>query len=372
MPPVPLSVLDLVPVSSGSDAPTALRNAVELARAAEEFGYRRYWLAEHHLNPGVAGSVPALVIQAVAQATHDIRVGSGAVLLGHQTPLSVVEQFGILDALYPGRIDLGLGRSGRPRAAPPAPASTEGTFTDEGLYLPPRFTGFAQLLKSPRFRLQLGLLQQPGAQAPGYEEQIADILALLAGTYADEDGTAARPVPGAGAAVEVWILGSSAGESAEVAGARGLPFAANYHVSPASVLEAVEAYRAAFRPSEALAEPYVAVSADVVVGPDDETARRLAAGYAPWVRSIRSGEGAIPFPTPEEASAHQWTDEDRELVADRVDTQFVGAPETVTERLNVLQQATGADELVVTTITHQHADRVRSYELLAHAWQKQA
>ncbi|MFF1813177.1 LLM class flavin-dependent oxidoreductase [Streptomyces sp. NPDC058251] len=370
MPPVPLSVLDLVPVSSGSDAPAALRNTVDLARAAEEFGYRRYWVAEHHLNPGVVSSVPALVIQAVAQATREIRVGSGAVLLGHQTPLSVVEQFGILDALFPGRIDLGLGRSGRPRKAPAAAGPGQGTFTDEGLYLPPRFTGFAQLLQSPRFRLQLSLLQQPGAEAPAYEEQVADILALLAGTYADEDGTEARPVPGAGADVDVWVLGSSAGESAEVAGARGLPFAANYHVSPSSVVEAVTAYRQAFRPSWALAEPYIAVSADVVVGPDDEAARRLAAGYAPWVRSIRSGEGAIPFPTPEEASAYPWTEEERALVGDRVDTQFVGAAETVVERLRALRRATGADELVITTITHDHADRVRSYELLARAWHK--
>ncbi|MFE0134025.1 LLM class flavin-dependent oxidoreductase [Streptomyces sp. NPDC059037] len=374
MPPVPLAVLDLVPISSGSDAPTALRNTVELARAAEEFGYRRYWLAEHHLNPGVAGSAPALVIQAVAQATREIRVGSGAVLLGHQTPLSVVEQFGILDTLYPGRIDLGVGRSGRPRGTPPVAQAAErgGTFTDEGLYLPPKFTGFARLLRSPRFRLQQALLQQPGAQTPAYDAQIDDILALLAGTYRDEDGVEAHATPGDGADVDVWILGSSAGESAEVAGARGLPFGANYHVSPGTVVEAVEAYRAAFRPSAVLSEPYVAVSADVVVAPDDGTARRLAAGYAPWVRSIRSAEGAIAFPTPEEAARHEWTDEDRELVADRVGTQFVGAPETVTEQLDVVQRATGADELLITTITHDHADRLRSYELLAQAWFKRA
>lgn len=218
----------------------------------------------------------------------------------------------------------------------------------------------------------MSLLQQPGAQTPAYDAQIDDILALLAGTYRDEDGVEAHATPGDGADVDVWILGSSAGESAEVAGARGLPFGANYHVSPGTVVEAVEAYRAAFRPSAVLAEPYVAVSADVVVAPDDETARRLAAGYAPWVRSIRSAEGAITFPTPEEAARHEWTEEDRELVADRVDTQFVGAPETVTEQLDVLQRATGADELLVTTITHDHADRLRSYELLAQAWFKQA
>ncbi|MFI7344521.1 LLM class flavin-dependent oxidoreductase [Streptomyces sp. NPDC050085] len=370
MPPVPLSVLDLVPIPSGSDAAAALRHTVELARAAEEFGYRRYWLAEHHLNPGVAGSVPALVIQAVAQATSRIRVGSGAVLLGHRTPLSVVEEFGILDALFPGRIDLGLGRSGRPRvgappgaAAPAVPEPGEGTFTDEGLYVPPRFTGFARLLRSPRFQRQLELLQQPGAQTPAYADQLAELLDLLAGT-----SPGARAVPGTDADVEVWVLGSSGGESAELAGERGLPFAANYHVSPGTVLEAVGAYRAAFKPSAALAEPYVVVSADVVVGEDDAAARELAAGYAPWVRSIRSGEGAIPYPTPEEAGRHQWTAEDRELVADRVDTQFVGSAGTVAERLSVLQRATGADELLVTTITHDPVDRVRSYELLGREW----
>ncbi|NEB74764.1 LLM class flavin-dependent oxidoreductase [Streptomyces sp. SID14478] len=370
MSPVPLSVLDLVPLTSGSDAATALHRTVRLARSAEEFGYRRYWLAEHHLNPGVAGSSPALVIQAVAQATSRIRVGSGAVLLGHRTPLSVVEEFGILDAFFPGRIDLGLGRSGRPRVgAPPggpvqaAPEPGEGTFTDEGLYVPPRFTGLAKLLHSPRFQRQLELLQQPGARTPPYADQLAELLDLLAGT-----SPGARAVPGTDADVEVWVLGSSGGESAELAGARGLPFAANYHVSPGTVLDAVEAYRAAFKPSRGRDEPYVVVSADVVVGEDDAAARELAAGYAPWVRSIRGGEGAIPYPTPEEARRHPWTDEDRELVRDRVDTQFVGAPATVAEQLTVLQRATGADELLVTTITHDHGDRVRSYELLAREW----
>ncbi|WP_052850431.1 LLM class flavin-dependent oxidoreductase [Streptomyces avicenniae] len=372
-PPAPLSVLDLVPVSSGSTAAQALRNTAELARRTEEFGYRRYWLAEHHLNPGVAGTTPALVIQLVAQATRTIRVGSGAVQLGHHTPLAVVEQFGLLDALFPGRIDLGLGRSGAPRTGPgggpppPAAPPEPGRHTPEGLYIPPRFTGFARLIHSPRFRLQLGLLQQPKAETPDYAEQIDDILALFAGTYTDGEAEAVA-VPGAGADVAVWVLGSSGGQSAEVAGERGLPFAANYHVSPGTVLEAVEAYRAAFRPSAALAEPYVLVSADAVVAPDDGTARELAAGYAPWVRSIRSAEGAMPFPTPEEAARLPWTDEERALVADRVDTQFVGSPGTVAKGLATLRDATGADELLITTITHGHEDRVRSYELLARAW----
>jgi alkanesulfonate monooxygenase SsuD/methylene tetrahydromethanopterin reductase-like flavin-dependent oxidoreductase (luciferase family) len=163
------------------------------------------------------------------------------------------------------------------------------------------------------------------------------------------------------------VLGSSGASSAVVAGERGLPFAANYHVAPSSVLDAVEGYRSAFVPG-ALDRPRVLVSADVVVADSDAHARELAAGYGLWVRSIRSGEGAIPFPTPGEAARYDWTDADRALVQDRVDTQLVGSPSTVAEQLDVLAAETGADELLITTITHGHADRIRSYELLAHEW----
>ena len=217
--------------------------------------------------------------------------------------------------------------------------------------------------------MQKGLLQLPGAQPQNYTEQVSDILALLAGTYRSADGEEAHVVPGEGAPLQVWVLGSSAGERADVAGGKGLRFAANYHVSPATVLEAVEAYRAAFRPSAELDRPYVSVSADVVVAPDDATARELATGYGLWVRSIRTAEGAIPFPTPDEARQHAWSDADRDLVADRVDTQFVGSPTKVADQLEQLRDATGADELIITTITHDHADRVRSYQLLAEEWQ---
>ncbi|MFE7130999.1 LLM class flavin-dependent oxidoreductase [Streptomyces sp. NPDC057638] len=369
---IPLGVLDLVPIPSGSTAADALRHTIDLARQTERFGYTRYWLAEHHLNPGVAGASPAVVLALTAGATSTIRIGSGAVQLGHRTALSTVEEFGLIDALHPGRLDLGLGRSGgRPsgRAAEPRPATipvVDGR-APNGLVIPPRFS-FEQLIGSPRFRVQQELLHLPGATAQEYGEQVDDILALLRGDYRAADGTEAHAVPGEGAEVEVWILGSSGGESAEVAGRNGLRFAANYHVSPATVLEAAEGYRAAFQPSGDLDKPYVSVSADVVVAEDDATARELATGYAPWVRSIRTAEGAIPFPTPDEARAHPWTDADQELVADRVDTQFVGSPARVADQLERLQEATSADELIITTITHGHADRVRSYELLAREW----
>ncbi|WP_410592909.1 LLM class flavin-dependent oxidoreductase [Amycolatopsis sp. lyj-23] len=369
MPEVPLSVLDLVPVGSGSGVAEAVRNTVDLARHAERFGYHRYWFAEHHLNPGVAGASPPVLIALVAGATERIRLGSAGVQLAHRTPLATVEEFGLIDALHPGRLDLGLGRSGKQlvreyAAAAPRAAAAQAT---NGLLIPPK-PDFSSLARSPRLGLTFGLLQQPGAEPPGYAEQVDDILALLRGTYRSADGLDAHAVPGEGARPQVWILGSSGGQSASVAGRNSLRFAANYHVSPATVLEAVDAYRAAFHPSDELPRPYVAVSADVVVAEDDATARRLAAGYALWVRSIRRAEGAIPFPTPEEAAAHRWSDEDRALVADRVDTQFTGSPATVAARLRQLREATGADELVVTTITHDHADRVRSYELLAGHW----
>ncbi|TPQ15645.1 LLM class flavin-dependent oxidoreductase [Streptomyces sporangiiformans] len=371
---IPLGVLDLIPVPSGSTAADALRNSADLAQRAERLGYARYWFAEHHLNPGVVGTSPAVVLALTASATSTIRLGSGAVQLGHRTALSTVEEFGLLDALHPGRLDLGLGRSGgRPPGQPAAPPPTATPVVDgrspNGLLIPPRFSS-EHLLGSPRVALQRKLLQQPGAESQDYGEQIDDILALLEGTYRSPEGVEAHVVPGEGADVEVWILGSSGGLSAEVAGARGLRFTANYHVSPATVLEAVEGYRAFFQPSEFLDKPYVSVSADVVVAENDATARELATGYGPWVRSIRTAEGAIEFPTPEEARAHPWTDGDRALVQDRLDTQFVGSPARVAGRLEQLQEATGADELLITTITHDHADRVRSYELLAEEWRR--
>jgi alkanesulfonate monooxygenase SsuD/methylene tetrahydromethanopterin reductase-like flavin-dependent oxidoreductase (luciferase family) len=366
-----LGVLDLVPISSGSTAAQALLNSIDLAQHAETLGYSRYWFAEHHLNPGVAGTSPAVVLALTAAATSTIRLGSGAVQMGHRTALSTVEEFGLLDALHPGRFDLGLGRSGgKPRepVATVAPTRTlVNSRTTNGLLIPPKFD-FRPLLKSPRFGVHKALLQLPGAESQNYTEQVDDILALIADTYRSTDGIDAHVVPGAGAELQVWILGSSGGESAIVAGNRGLRFAANYHVAPATVLEAADGYRAAFTPSAELGRPYVAVSADVVVADDEATARELATGYGLWVRSIRTAEGAIPFPTPAEARRHNWSDSDRELVADRVETQFVGTAVQVADQLERLRDATEADELIVTTITHGHGDRVHSYRLLAEEW----
>lgn len=375
MPVTPLlSVLDLSPVPAGGGAADALANSIELARVAERAGYHRYWVAEHHLVPGVASSSTPVLVALIAAATERIRVGSGAVQLPHTPPLLVAEQFGTVAAVHPGRVDLGLGRFDlhkmlrllRDAAAPaggvaPAPPSR----VVDGLLIPgqARFGGDLS-----QFGL-LGALLGFSADdpPPDYDAQVGAILDYVAGTARRPDGRPLTVLPAHGADLQVWVLGSSAGESARVAGARGLPFAASYHTQPANVLDAVAAYRAAFRPGR-LAEPHVMVSADVVVADTDTRARELAAPYAQWVLDIRTGRGAQPYVTPAAAWARTWTDVERAVVADRVDTQFVGSPATVVERLATLARVTGADELLVTTITTDHADRVRSAELLAAAW----
>ncbi|RIJ78657.1 LLM class flavin-dependent oxidoreductase [Nakamurella silvestris] len=365
---VPLSVLDLVPVTSGTSPGDALGDTLNLVRNVEAAGYHRYWFAEHHFNDGVIGSAPALLIALAGAVSSRIRLGSGAVQLGHRTALSVAEEFGLLSIAFPGRIDLGLGRSGGASPAAPAPERTSYT-TPEGLLIPPAFTRWDRLLGSPRFTAYRDLLVWPGAENVDYDEQVGTVIDLLTGKHTTDGGVdLAVPAAPVGQEPQVWILGSGAGVSATTAGRRGLPFAANYHVAPSSVLEAVRAYRESFVPSPRSEKPWVQVSVDVVVADSDSAARTLAAGYAPWVHSIRSGQGAINYPTPAEAAEFRTTAEDRELVADRVDTQFVGSPKTVVEKLEVLQRATGAEELLITTITHDHTDRVRSYDLLAQAW----
>ncbi|QII02677.1 LLM class flavin-dependent oxidoreductase [Rhodococcoides fascians A21d2] len=364
---VPLSVLDLSPISEGSTVQQALRNTLDLARQTEEWGYERYWVAEHHF-VAAASSSPAVLIGLIASATNRIRVGSAAVQLGFTTAAAVVESFGTVDALYPGRIDLGVGRSGQRRAAALAgaqQAAPERAVSSEPGGLFPVAPASAAPRKTPLLAASLAALQQPHAQAPDFVDQLDDLAALLAGTY-ERDGVPLTARPGVGADVALWLFGSSAGPTAREAGARGLPFAASYHFSPGTTLEAIDEYRRAFVPSARLSSPYVAVSADVVVAESDSRARELAASFPHWVHSIRSGRGAIEYPDPKNVTP--LTGEEYQLVADRVDTQVVGSAVTVAEKLDGLQRATGADELVITSATHDHADRLRSYELLGKEW----
>ncbi|WP_204080688.1 LLM class flavin-dependent oxidoreductase [Mycobacterium riyadhense] len=371
---IPLSILDLAPISAGSDAATALRNTIELAQHAERWGYRRFWIAEHHF-VAVASAAPAVLIGQIAAATNTIRVGSAAVQLSHTTAAAVVESFGMLDAFYPGRIDLGLGRSGQRRLTtkragsskrrkPREPRPPREWREVDGVVIPPPFD-LRSLLGSGRVQATMAILQQPEAVAPEFAEQVGDIVAMLSGTY-QVDGFDVHAVPGEGAGLRPWIFGSSKGPSAQLAGALGLPFVASYHITPATALEAIDAYRDAFVPSAALQRPYVVVSADIVVADDTDTARHLASTYGHWVYSIRAGDGAIPYPDPDDSVP--LTDQQQAVVKDRTETQFVGNPDEVAERLQALQRAAGADELVITSVTHRQQDRLRSHELIAKRW----
>lgn len=361
---VPLSILDLSPFGEGSTPAQALRDTVELARAAERLGYGRFWLAEHHLNPGVAGAAPHVLLAAIAAATDRIRIGTAATIIGNYAALQIVEAAGVVAALYPGRFDLGIGRSGSSGAAStPPPAAGEARVVD-GLLLPAA-RPFA--FDAARFTAQARLLRRTAGDADRFEQDVLDILALIEGTYIAPEGVPIHATPAEGQQIQVWLHGSTAGISAELAGRLGLPFGANYHVAGSFVLDAVEAYRRAFRPG-ALAEPRVIVSADVLVAETSAEAERIGRGYAEWVHSIRAGQGAIAYPRPEDALVEPFEPDLLDVVADRLDTRFVGDPGVVAERLETLQRVTGADELLVTTITHDPADRLRSFELLAETW----
>lgn len=336
-----LNVLDLAPIPDGGTPSDALRNTLDLARRAEDWGYGRYWVAEHHFAQ-VASAAPAVLIGAILARTNRIRVGSAAVLIGFTTAPAVADAFGVLAALHPGRVDIGLGRTGQRLRTPPPGAPVPN---------PAIVAGYEQLY-------------HPKAEPPGYTRQVEDVLDLIGGTFTADGHALRSPVAEAARDAPVWIFGSSAGESAQLAGARGLPFVANYHVSPSSTLEAAQAYRESFRASDRLAAPHLVVSADVVVGDTDAHARDLAAGFPAWVHSIRYGTGAIAYPR----DSAGLTDEERAKVADRTDTQFVGEPSRVADGLRALVERTGADELVITSVTHDHAARLRSHELLAKEW----
>jgi len=317
---IALSVLDLSPIPSGADAGTALRGTVELARHAENLGYRRFWVAEHHNMPGIASSV---LMSHVATATRTIRVGSGGIMLPNHAPLSVAEQFGTLEAFHPGRIDLGIGR---------APGTDQRT---------------ALALRGSRQALG----------ADDFPRQLSELLRF----FTDEGPV--RAVPGAGYRPPVWLLGSS-GFSARLAGSLGLPFAFAHHFSARNTLPAVELYRESFQPSEVLAEPYVMLGTAVVCAETDERARWLAGPSGLQFVQLRRGN-PIPLPTPEEAAEHPYSDVDRHLLEERLGTTIHGSPSTVRKGLETLVEDTGAEELMITTMVHGEADRRRSYELVA-------
>lgn len=362
--PIPLSILDLSPFGSGQTPGDGLRASIALATRAEELGYARYWLAEHHLNPGVAGAAPHTLLPLIANATERIRVGTAATIIGNSTALLVVEALGTVSALFPGRVDLGIGRSGATSSAQtPLPGTTEDRVVD-GLLLP---AARPFPFDAARLVAQARLLGREPGDADRFEQDVLDVLALIDGTYTPPEGVPITATPAEHEDIQVWLHGSTAGPSAAIAGGLGLPFGANYHFAPTFVLESIAAYRAAFRPGR-IAEPLVTVSVEVFLAPSDDEATRLAAGYGRWLHSIRAGDGAVPFPSPAEAAANPLTPDEVAVVADRLATRFVGSPATVVEQLRTLQRVTGADELLVSTLAHDPADRIRSYELLAAEW----
>ncbi|WP_228771998.1 LLM class flavin-dependent oxidoreductase [Actinokineospora iranica] len=322
---MPYSVLDLAPVASGSTETAALRNSLDLARTTERQGYHRYWVAEHHNMPGIASSAPAVLLAHIAMATSTLRVGSGGVMLPNHPPLVVAEQFGTLEALHPGRIDLGIGR---------APGTDQVT---------------AQALRRSSGPLS----------ADDFPEQLTELVDYFTG----RNSRGVTAVPALGNQPAVWLLGSS-GYSAQVAGLLGLPFAFAHHFSAENTLPALALYRDRFRPSAVLSEPYAMIAASVVCAADDETARALAEPAALQFLQLRKGSPGR-LPSPAETAAYEYTDLDRLFIDERLESQVIGGPETVRAKLAELLAETGVQELMITTNVHDHADRLRSYERVA-------
>jgi luciferase family oxidoreductase group 1 len=331
--PIRLSVLDLSPVPSGSTSAAALRNTLDLARLAEELGYTRYWLAEHHNAAGLASSVPEVMIGHVADATSRIRVGSGGVMLPNHAPLKVAETFRVLEALHPGRIDLGLGR---------APGTDSLT---------------ALALRRSREALT----------ADDFPEQLAELLAFFGDDFPDDHPfRRITAIPDDVATPPIWLLGSS-GYSAQLAAAVGLGFAFAHHIQPEPAIDALRLYRARFRPSAHLSEPQALLATAVVCAETDERADELARSFdLAWLR-IRQGRRAL-YPSVAEATEYPYTAEEREFVRGNRERLLVGSPATVRARLARLAGQAGVDEVMVLTMLHDHAARRRSYELLAEAF----
>ncbi|HET7785956.1 MAG TPA: LLM class flavin-dependent oxidoreductase [Myxococcales bacterium] len=321
---VPFSVLDLAPVVEGGDAARALRCSLDLARHAERWGYRRYWFAEHHGMPGVASAATAVVIGHVAAGTSTLRVGAGGIMLPNHAPLVVAEQFGTLESLFPGRIDLGLGR---------APG------TDP--------------LTSRALRRTLD------SDADAFPEDVLELMEY----FKPAEGRRVLAVPGAGLSVPIWILGSSL-FGARLAAALGLPYAFASHFAPAQLMAALEIYRAEFRPSPQLAKPYAMAGVNVVAADTDEEAAVLATSHQQAFVNLRSGRpGRLPPPKP----GLSWGAQERAMLSQVLTCSAVGSPRTVQKWLGGFLAETRADEVIIAGQIYDHAARLRSYELAADA-----
>lgn len=322
----PYSVLDLAPINQGSDAARSFRNSLDLARHAERWGYRRFWLAEHHGMPGIASAATAVLIGYVAGGTATIRVGAGGIMLPNHSPLVIAEQFGTLESLYPGRIDLGLGR---------APGSDQIT---------------ARALRRN--------LASDVDEFPTDVQELADFLSA-------SPRQPVRAVPGTGLNVPLWILGSSL-YGAQVAAALGLPYAFASHFAPAQMTDAIAIYRDRFRPSPRLAKPYVMLGFNVFAADTDEAARFHATSMQQAFVNLRSGRPS-QLPPPVEGYIDRIGTHERAMLEQVLACSAIGSPAVVRAALNAFVARTTADELIITSQIFDHAARLHSYEIAADA-----
>ncbi len=323
---VPLSVLDLAHVVSGSTPADALKHTVDLAQHVERWGYRRFWLAEHHNMAGIASAATSVVIGHVAAHTQTIRVGAGGIMLPNHAPLLIAEQFGTLETLFPGRIDLGLGR---------APGTDQRT---------------------------LRALRRDPSSAEDFPQDVVELRTLLGPL---QPGQTVRAIPGLDTNVPLWILGSSL-FGAQLAAALGLPFAFASHFAPAALLQALEVYRSRFRPSAQLDKPHAMVAVNVFAADTDGEARRLFTSIQQtFANMIRGTRGKLPPPIDDIET--YWSPPEAAQAQAMLERSYVGEPATVRRGLDALIEETRADELIVASAIYDHAARLRSYELLAEA-----
>ncbi len=328
--PIPLSILDLAPIVQGSNASEAFRRTLDLAQHAERWGYRRFWLAEHHGMPGIASAATSVLIGHVAAGTKSIRVGAGGIMLPNHAPLVIAEQFGTLAALFPGRIDLGVGR------APGSDAKTS-----------------------------RALRRDPSA-ADNFPEDVVELMDYFKAPEGPERAKRVegiKAVPGAGQDVPVWILGSST-FGARLAARLGLPYAFASHFAPAQLMPALDVYRREFRPSERLAKPCAMPGINVFAADTDREARRIWSSLAKVILDLHRGRPRR-LAAPEEGFAEALTAEDRLMIDSMLEYSAVGSPETVREWLRRFVERTKADELMVSCQVFDHEARLRSYEIAA-------
>jgi luciferase family oxidoreductase group 1 len=324
---IPFSVLDLSPIAQGGDAAQSFRNTLDLAQHAERWGFKRYWLAEHHGMPGIASAATAVLIAHVAGGTSTIRVGAGGIMLPNHSPLVIAEQFGTLESLYPGRIDLGLGR---------APGSDAVT---------------ARALR-----------RNLASDADEFPRDVVELMDY----FSASSKAAVHAVPGQGLQVPVWILGSSL-FGAQLAAALGLPYAFASHFAPQQMMQAVALYRANFRPSAQLAKPYVMLGFNVFAADSDEQAALLATSMQQAFVNLRSGRPAR-LPPPLADYPKQLGPAERALLDSVLSCAAIGSPQTVRASLRAFVERTDADELMITSQIFDHAARLHSYEITASLW----